>query len=124
MSNLQHTEPVARTEALAPAMSIYDLEQLKQMGVDLSHVPLNNPPSGLQSNFVNPRNEKGSAIGVMSVFMTIMVVFVIMRMYTKLRISRCPGWDDCMSRQECFRTMSLTKHEHRDLRYGCSVCRN
>ncbi|KAL8741293.1 MAG: hypothetical protein Q9190_006089 [Brigantiaea leucoxantha] len=56
-------------------MSIYDLEQLKQMGVDLSHVPLNNPPSGLQSNFVNPRNEKGSAIGVMSVFMTIMVVF-------------------------------------------------
>lgn len=74
---------------------IDNLDILRHMGVDLSHIPLGPPPPGLKSNFVNPKNQKGVAEAVMCIFMVIMILFVTVRMYAKLRISRAPGWDDC-----------------------------
>ncbi|KAI4241850.1 MAG: hypothetical protein L6R42_011172, partial [Xanthoria sp. 1 TBL-2021] len=52
------------------------------------------PPPGVEQNFVNPESTASTAIAVTVLFTVIMFVFVCMRMYTKLLISRARGWDD------------------------------
>ncbi|KAL8663885.1 MAG: hypothetical protein Q9168_008015 [Polycauliona sp. 1 TL-2023] len=67
-------------------------------GIDLSHVASQQPPPGVEQNFVNPESTANTAIAVTVLFTVIMFVFVCMRMYTKLFISRAKGWDDLFVR--------------------------
>ena len=66
-------------------------------GTDLSKVALQEPPPGVEQNLVNPESTANTAIAVTVLFTILMFVFVCMRMYTKLFVSRAWGWDDCKS---------------------------
>ncbi|KAL9041315.1 MAG: hypothetical protein Q9180_001356 [Flavoplaca navasiana] len=63
-------------------------------GIDLSMKAIQQPPPGVEQNFVNPESTANTAIAVTVLFTVIMFVFVCMRMYTKLFVSRAWGWDD------------------------------
>lgn len=64
-------------------------------GIDLSQVASQQPPPGVEPNFVNPESTASTAIAVTVLFTVIMFIFVCMRVYTKLFVSRAKGWDDC-----------------------------
>lgn len=64
-------------------------------GTDLSKVPIGPPPPGVIPNFVNPKSTAGEATAVTIVFTIVMLLFVLVRMYTKIFVSRSRGWDDC-----------------------------
>lgn len=64
-------------------------------GMDPSMIPIGKPPSGKLPNFVDPESTAGVATAVTILFTVLMALFVIVRMYTKLFISRSIDWDDC-----------------------------
>lgn len=57
--------------------------------------PLLLPPPGVVPNFVNPDNQNAEAISCVTICLTFMVLFVMMRLYAKTFISKSIGWDDC-----------------------------
>ena len=59
---------------------------------NLSTIPA---PLGLTSNFVNPPSKASWDIVTQAVCLTVATLLVTMRMYTKIKILRKPGWDDC-----------------------------
>ncbi|KAI4087742.1 MAG: hypothetical protein LQ348_001257 [Seirophora lacunosa] len=63
-------------------------------GMDPSMTPIGAPPPGVIPNFDNPDSRAGASTAVIMFFTVLMVLFVIVRMYTKLFISRSRGWDD------------------------------
>ncbi|KAI4238137.1 MAG: hypothetical protein LQ349_001310 [Xanthoria aureola] len=63
-------------------------------GIDLSQVASQQPPPGVEPNFVTPESTASTAIAVTVLFTVIMFIFVCMRVYTKLFVSRAKGWDD------------------------------
>ncbi|XDG03564.1 hypothetical protein ABKA04_003179 [Annulohypoxylon sp. FPYF3050] len=64
------------------------------------------PPPGVEPNFVNPENQMGGNIAIHTVFLTISTFSVIMRIYTRLRVSRVSlGVDDCFD-SDIFRTIT------------------
>lgn len=66
-------------------------------GMDPSKTPIGPPPSpDVIPNFDNPHSTAGVATAVIILFTILMLLFVIVRMYTKLFVSRSRGWDDCM----------------------------
>ena len=69
-------------------------------GIDLSMIALQQPPPGVEQNLVNPESTANTAIAVTVLFTVIMFVFVCVRMYTKVFVSRARGWDDCKSLSE------------------------
>lgn len=71
----------------------------------LAGFPLQQPPSGVVSNFVNPPSTGFEFVVAGSVFMFLMIVFFALRMYGKLTVARKLKWDDCM-----FETGSLCYH--------------
>ena len=58
-------------------------------------IPAGKPPAGVQSNFVNPYYGGAKFIGVSSFFLTLAVVVVVLRTYTRIVIQRCFAADDC-----------------------------
>ncbi|KAI2465600.1 hypothetical protein F4781DRAFT_408617 [Annulohypoxylon bovei var. microspora] len=53
------------------------------------------PPPGVTVNFVNPENQMAGNIAIHTVFLTLSTLSVIMRIYTRLRVSRVTlGVDD------------------------------
>ena len=63
--------------------------------MDPSSLPALPPPPGVSSNFDHPRTEVSSIIIVNCVSIVIMVVFVNIQLYTKVRITRSfPRHDD------------------------------
>lgn len=59
---------------------------------NLSAIP---PPSGLLSSFSNPPTKGQWDIVTQAVCLTVATLLVVMRMYTKIRVLKNPGWDDC-----------------------------
>lgn len=53
------------------------------------------PPPGVASNFINPSSVANAIIIVQAVFLTLMLGFVTLRIYTKAFLIRSLGWDDC-----------------------------
>ena len=53
------------------------------------------PPPGVLSDFVHPYSLAKYAIVAHTAGLTVSTLFVLMRMYTKVYITRSPGWDDC-----------------------------
>lgn len=65
-------------------------------GLDPAHVPLGVPPSGQLSNLINAQSR--AWIPRLAVYTTLPVslCFVIMRLFTRIRMRHIVGWDDCM----------------------------
>ena len=57
--------------------------------------PAGKPPAGLKSNFVNPHYAGGRFIAISGIFLSLAVVAVVLRIYTRAVIQRCFAADDC-----------------------------
>jgi len=66
-------------------------------GFDFSKIPLQPPPPGVVSNFVNP--DSLSALPKVFIYVTLppMVLFLVLRFYVRITISRKVGTDDWLS---------------------------
>ena len=53
------------------------------------------PPPGVTSNFVNPASKASWDIVTQAVCLTVATLLVAMRIYTKVKVLRSPGWEDC-----------------------------
>lgn len=62
--------------------------------LDFSQIPSMPPPPGVTSNFVNPENNSSILIIVCTICLVFLLLFVSLRMYTRLWISRSFGLDD------------------------------
>jgi hypothetical protein len=58
------------------------------------NAPLHAPPEGQHSNFVNPKSHGYILTDVCSVFLAVMTVFFVARLYGRLFVSKRPQWDD------------------------------
>ena len=52
-------------------------------------------PPGLSSNFIDPPSKASWDIVTQTVCLTTATALVAMRIYTKFKVLRNPGWDDC-----------------------------
>lgn len=60
----------------------------------LAKIPLGPPPDGVVSNFDNPETLKVTGQIAFIVSMVIGGIFVALRLYVKLFITKLYGWDD------------------------------
>jgi len=58
--------------------------------------PFSPPPPGVVPNFVNPHTTGQQLITTASVFLAMMIVAVLVRTYSKLRLMGEVTWDDCL----------------------------
>lgn len=58
-------------------------------------VPAMPPPPGIVPNFENPDSRGDEIVNVYAVFLSIAFVFIVLRMYTRVAITRAVGLDDC-----------------------------
>ena len=70
-------------------------QQLPSDPTILYNTPAGIPPPGVVPNFVDPPSTGGTYVLVGSVFLAIMVSFVLLRIYYKLRIAKRFTPDDC-----------------------------
>lgn len=63
----------------------------------LANYPAMLPPEGVTPNFVDPYTLGPIFVIVSSVLITIMMIFVVVRIYTRIFINRKLYWDDCQS---------------------------
>ena len=61
----------------------------------LANTPAGVPPLGVRPNFDNPHSERATLISVASVLLALMLVFVIARIFTKIKIVGKSSPDDC-----------------------------
>ena len=66
-------------------------------GVPLSEIPALKPPPGIKPNFVNPPSYANALVTVNAVFLTLMLITLALRLYTKGVLLKSLGWDDCKS---------------------------
>lgn len=64
------------------------------------------PPPGLVSNFVDPPSTAATVVILSSIFLPVSILSVCLRMYTRARLIRLVGSDDCK-----FKTPLLGKGE-------------
>ena len=57
--------------------------------------PALQPPPGVKSNFIDPPSLVPSAIVVESIFLPLMILAVLTRLFVRARITKELGWDDC-----------------------------
>lgn len=63
----------------------------------LAKTPAGKPPPGVVPNFIDPPSRAPRATAAIVVLLTVMVVILSMRMYSKSRFSRNLGMDDWMA---------------------------
>lgn len=61
-------------------------------------IPALQPPPGIQSNFKTPENQAYLTIIPCAAIVGVMIIFVFIRMYTKVYTLKSVGWDDCTLR--------------------------
>jgi hypothetical protein len=61
----------------------------------LENYPAGTPPPGVKPNFVDPPSHHTELIVLNTIFLSLMWIVVLMRLYAKGRILRNMGWDDC-----------------------------
>lgn len=61
----------------------------------LDQIPALPPPPGVQSNFDSPETREDLAKIVVGLTYGLMLVFLAMRIYTRIRITNSLGVDDC-----------------------------
>lgn len=57
--------------------------------------PAKAPPLGIKPNFDNPQNQSANFVLTIVLTVTISTFALLIRMYTKIRIIRKVGWEDC-----------------------------
>ena len=62
------------------------------MSKDVGVIP---PPPGVTPNFEHPAYHSGGIVPIAAVFIPLAAIFMILRVYTKLRIIRVFGLEDC-----------------------------
>ena len=55
------------------------------------------PPPGVTSNFDNPESRAYETVIVFTIYLTIMMSIFLLRIYSKVFVTRSLGWDDCKS---------------------------
>lgn len=63
--------------------------------IDISQIPVDPPPPGAVSNFVNPESIGGIGRVIICSTWPLMIVFLSLRIYARSRITRSIGADDC-----------------------------
>ena len=63
-------------------------------GTDLSKVPALAPPHGVCPNFIEPASRASGLRQYLAIVTAITLAFVMLRMYTKLFVTKAIGWDD------------------------------
>lgn len=71
-------------------------------GGDLNHIPVRPPPPGRTSNFTNPESRSYQLIILISVLSFLVVAMILMRLYSRLRVTRSSGLDDSRSPLVCY----------------------
>lgn len=56
--------------------------------------PASNPPPGVASNFSNGPSRHKYDVACQTICLTIVTILFVIRVYTKSRVLRSPGWDD------------------------------
>ncbi|KAI4180714.1 MAG: hypothetical protein L6R41_007053 [Letrouitia leprolyta] len=78
-------------------------------------------PPGVQPDFVNPEKHTGGAVSLSCVFVTLSTLFLILRLYTKLRLVKTFGWDDVVITTAWLCTLIVTGLYLRTFAYGAGV---
>ncbi|PQE28485.1 integral membrane protein [Rutstroemia sp. NJR-2017a BBW] len=60
----------------------------------LATLPALTPPVGVIPNFANPESRAYSVIVINGIFTSILIIFVALRMYAKVFVSKTVGWED------------------------------
>lgn len=63
--------------------------------VDLTQIPALNPPSGITPDFVDPATRANLTLISCAGIVAVMLLFVMLRIYTKVYVIQTTGWDDC-----------------------------
>lgn len=90
---------------------------------DAFNQPFLPPPGGLVPNYTKPHSTGRSLTITCSIFLGIMIVFVMVRLYTKLKIIKKATWDDCISPPACNSSRSRTHYNDRSGLYSW-ICMN
>lgn len=75
---------------------------------DLDSTPVVPPPPGRTPNFTDPESRCYQLIIPIAVYTALIVVLVSLRIYSRLRITRSFGADDCRGSNLSFRMIFLT----------------
>ena len=59
------------------------------------NTPIAAPPPGVIPNYIDPPSRGWETILVVTVCLTLMVPFFLVRMYSRIFVTRSLGWDDC-----------------------------
>lgn len=62
--------------------------------MDLAKIPLLPPPPGVTPNFVNPESRCSVLIIVSTICLALLLLFVTLRLYSRIWIARAFGLDD------------------------------
>ena len=76
-----------------PAMSSPSYDS--PLPTESSEIPGHLPPVGVNPNFVDPTSRGDTYTALATTIVTLMVILVTNRQYTKYFIIRKLGWDDC-----------------------------
>jgi len=83
------------------------------------------PPDGIVPNLINPDNQTGCYILTIVICVTFSSLAVLARLYTKLRIARKIGWEDCKFPGKHLvdfdSSLSLSRHRYIFPRLGTSL---
>jgi hypothetical protein len=63
--------------------------------VDLTKIPALDPPPGVTPDFVDPATRANLTLVSCAGIVAVMILFVMLRMYTKIYVIQTTGWDDC-----------------------------
>ncbi|MCJ1465350.1 hypothetical protein MMC07_003968 [Pseudocyphellaria aurata] len=62
--------------------------------MDPSNIPLGPPPPGVIPNFVNPESRAYETIITVTICLAFMMPFFLLRIYSRVFVTRSVGWDD------------------------------
>lgn len=65
------------------------------MDAMIANTPVEKPPPGQQPNFIDPENLSAVFISLVSIANLLALVFVVLRIYARVRLRTLPTADDC-----------------------------
>ncbi|KAH7090473.1 hypothetical protein FB567DRAFT_519937 [Paraphoma chrysanthemicola] len=71
-----------------------DFSQIDPSTMDMTKIPAAIPPPGVIPNFINPASRAHGSIVTCALLTAFMLVFLVLRMNTKIFILKQVGWDD------------------------------
>ena len=79
----------------SPSYSYQVASLVTKRMISLETEPVMPPPPGVESNFDDPESYAPVVIAVSSVFTSLMIIAVLVRILVRSRIHKQWGWDDC-----------------------------